>query len=62
MSTGFSQDLDELEAFALGDYNGELHGALHEVCSPRGERPLSEGVTGLGLGGDGASSHGQAVQ
>lgn len=64
MSTGFSQNLDELEAFALGDYNGELHGALQEVCSPRGERRLSEGLGGDAqhlLDAASSHSHGQAA-
>jgi hypothetical protein len=58
--SGYAQDLDELEAFAHGEYNGELHGALAEVCSPRSaERDrqqaagLGEGLAGLQLGGEG---------
>jgi len=43
MATGFSQDLDELEAFAHGEYNGELHGALGEVCSPRSRAQTAGG-------------------
>jgi hypothetical protein len=56
MATGYSQDLDELEAFAHGDYNGELHGSLGGICSPRGTRRLSEDMAGLGLGGEGGQS------
>lgn len=61
MATGFSQDLDELEAFAHGEYNGELHGALGEVCSPRSRAQTAGGggqheVTHL-LADDSARAH-----
>jgi hypothetical protein len=56
MATGYSQDLAELEAFAHGDYNGELHGALGGICSPRGSRLTSEDMAGLGLGAAGLDS------
>jgi hypothetical protein len=49
------QDLDELEAYGHGEYNGELHGGLGAVCSPRGSRRLSEGLAG---GGGGAAAEG----
>jgi hypothetical protein len=57
--SGYAQDLDELEAFAHGEYNGELHGALAEVCSPRSSRlqaGLGEGMAGLQLGDEGQAA------
>lgn len=55
-STYVQQDLDELEAYGHGEYNGELHGGLGAVCSPRGSRRLSEGLAGLGVGVGGAAA------
>lgn len=54
MESGYSQDLDELEAFAHGQYNGELHGSLGGICSPRGSRQPQDSMLGLGLGGEGS--------
>lgn len=55
-SATLQQDLDELEAYGHGEYNGELHGGLGAVCSPRGSRRLSEGLAGLGVGAGGAGA------
>lgn len=49
--SGYSQDLDELEAFAHGEIGAEeLHGSLRGVCSPRSR---GESVSPAAAGGGG---------